>query len=119
MLSNARPKLLHALLPAACQAHQQLAGLALAATSTNNGGSDLWQITPHTQNGRVSALRLLNRCFKTSSGSAQDRLVAAFIQVGTAVTAAAAAAAAAAGNPTPQTTMSLSSHSVLNAHFAC
>lgn len=92
MLSNARAKLLHALVPAACQAHQQFAGLALAATSISSGGSDLCQITPHTQNGRVKALQLLNRSFRTSSGSAQDRLVAAFIQVGCCLSFTASAA---------------------------
>jgi hypothetical protein len=81
MLSNAKPTLLNALLPAAWRAHQQLAGLALAASSINSSGSDLCQIGPHTQTGRASAVQLLARSFRTSSSTAQDRLVAAFIQV--------------------------------------
>jgi hypothetical protein len=81
MLSNAKPTLLHALLPAAWRAHQQLGGLALAASSISSSGSDLCQIGSHTQTGRASAIQLLARSFRTSSSTAQDRLVAAFIQV--------------------------------------
>jgi hypothetical protein len=81
MLSNATPTLLNALLPAAWRAHQQLAGLALAASSINSSGSDLCQIGPHTQTARASAVQLLARSFRTSSSTAQHRLVDAFIQV--------------------------------------